>query len=101
MCTFIIETFYITYISYFFCNPYRSVVIGVIGSLLLNNVDWSSVFYCIGIAGFFWIFLWKLLLLGNSDLEHVEMKDVDELTTSRNKLLSVPWTDILFHPPLW
>ena len=70
-------------------------------SLLLNYVDWSSVFYCIGAIGFIWLFFWKLLLLGNNNSEHAHANDAHGLATSKNKIFSVPWRAVPCHSPLW
>ncbi|CAB3993200.1 Solute carrier family 17 member 9 [Paramuricea clavata] len=75
-----------------------SVLIGVAGSLLLDNVDWGSAFYCIGIAGITWLIIWKVTLLRNSDLKH--SNDVQELPSNSNKVFSVPWLSVLSHCPL-
>ena len=76
-----------------------SVLIGVAGSLLLDNVDWGSAFYCIGIAGITWLIIWKVTLLRNSDLKH--SNDVQESPSNSNKPFSVPWLSVLSHCPLW
>ena len=75
-----------------------SVLIGVAGSLLLDNVDWASAFYCVGIAGITWLIIWKFTLLHNSDLKEAKS---NEIPTSGNKFLSVPWLALLSHCPLW
>ena len=76
-----------------------SVLIGVAGSLLLDNVDWASVFYCVGIAGTIWLIVWKITLL--SDNNSKQLNCVQDLLSDSNKLFSVPWLSVLSHCPLW
>ena len=82
--------------EYFACNS--SVLIGVAGSLLLDNVDWASAFYCVGIAGITWLIIWKFTLLNHTDIKEAKS---NEIPTSGNKFLSVPWLSLLSHCPLW
>jgi hypothetical protein len=56
------------------------------------------VFYCVGVAGITWLIVWKFTLLNDSDLKEEKS---NELPTSGNKLLSVPWRSLLSHCPLW
>ncbi|XP_028408608.1 solute carrier family 17 member 9-like [Dendronephthya gigantea] len=76
-----------------------SVVIGVAGSLLLDNVDWGSAFYCVGIAGITWLIIWRFTLFNRGDLK--QPNDEQGQQSSGSKFLSVPWLSFLSHCPLW
>lgn len=92
---------------YFFSFLFRTLFIGSMGSIILSQFGWHSVFIFHGLVALIWAYLWRFHLqlpeqkqrrqqfaLGN-------IKMVEASGYERAALINVPWKLFAKHPAVW
>lgn len=82
------------------------------GFLCVYGFDggWASIFYVIGIAGFFWLVVWWILasdsaesnrFIGEAEKEYILEATVETRSSAAEGEAGAPWASFMTSKPLW
>lgn len=84
-------------------SPLGTLLSGSIGSLLLEQLGWQSVFYFAGICSLLWLLGIKFILIANHRKKYLPFIADSSIEDKPVKVVreNVPWTTLFVKPAFW